>query len=587
MFVMAVTKAETFLSSGHFRDTKYGKLRMKDPRDSSRGSHRKVTWLCDCGRETEVAVCTVVSGNTSSCRKCDMVTADHMRAARFGKLCMKEPADLMPGSRKKVAWLCDCGREARIQPLSVMSGHTVSCGRCNELSVKEVSRKFGKLRMKDPRPVLPGSHETVEWECDCGNVTSRPVHLVMSGHTRSCGSCNVLPPDVWAVAEYGFLTMESPEALSPGSNRRVWWRCRCGGRIESEVYPVTIGRTTRCGQCQSRASDWYEAHKDEIRALKTPFLLTEVPTGWIIPLEDVRGYEKPFRAICGACRCEYSPMWQMDFDHVSDEKAVSVNQARGGSVEAMRKEMAACQLVCAACHRVRTKAFQDGATPCPCGRRPKSLADAAKHSRVCPQAEKPQELGKQEVADVLDRLELREGGTEDVIPFLQSYHYAGHGRSASRSYVATHLDEIVAVVKFSPPVRKEVATSLGWAPDQVLELDRFCVRPRWQFKNMASKVMGLALSAVRRDFPSVTTLVSFADPGQGHTGTIYRATNWRHVGQTGTSFVYVDPSGNEVNKKRVYEAAKKVGVTEREQAEAMGLVKRTLRPKEKFIYELR
>ncbi len=66
---------------------------MSDPVDSSRGSHRKVQWNCDCGRTTVIAICTVVSGNTSSCRKCNMLTAEHMSTAKFGKLRMKDPAD--------------------------------------------------------------------------------------------------------------------------------------------------------------------------------------------------------------------------------------------------------------------------------------------------------------------------------------------------------------------------------------------------------------------------------------------------------------------------------------------------------------
>lgn len=46
---------------------------------------------------------------------------------------------------------------------------------------------------------------------------------------------------------------------------------------------------------------------------------------------------------------------QMDFDHVTGTKRFNIGQARQQvSVETLRAEIAKCDVVCAACHRVRT-----------------------------------------------------------------------------------------------------------------------------------------------------------------------------------------------------------------------------------------
>lgn len=46
--------------------------------------------------------------------------------------------------------------------------------------------------------------------------------------------------------------------------------------------------------------------------------------------------------------------WVMDFDHVAGDKVKNVNQLRRRNVGSVRDEIEKCELVCAACHRMRT-----------------------------------------------------------------------------------------------------------------------------------------------------------------------------------------------------------------------------------------
>lgn len=61
-----------------------------------------------------------------------------------------------------------------------------------------------------------------------------------------------------------------------------------------------------------------------------------------------------------------------------------------------------------------------------------------------------------------------------------------------------------------------------------LELSRL-----WIFdevpRNAESFLIGRSIRHIRRNLPTITTLVTFADPEYGHKGTIYKAANWTEV----------------------------------------------------------
>jgi GNAT superfamily N-acetyltransferase len=169
---------------------------------------------------------------------------------------------------------------------------------------------------------------------------------------------------------------------------------------------------------------------------------------------------------------------------------------------------------------------------------------------------------------------------------FKDYHYNKFGRPQTAIYSAILDDKVIAAVKFCTPVRLEVATTLGYEYKDVIELDRFCIHPEYQKKNFASWLMSRVVKQFKTDFPDIKALVSFADTRFGHVGTIYKASNWKELGQTSPSYVYVDLDGNEINKKTLYGYAKRRNMKERECADRLGLKKVPTPPKIKYIYEL-
>lgn len=60
-------------------------------------------------------------------------------------------------------------------------------------------------------------------------------------------------------------------------------------------------------------------------------------------------------------------------------------------------------------------------------------------------------------------------------------------------------------------------------PTNWLELTRWCLNGE---KNGGSRQWSIVRKAIKSRFPSITTVVSYSDPSQGHTGALYRASGW-------------------------------------------------------------
>jgi hypothetical protein len=67
-------------------------------------------------------------------------------------------------------------------------------------------------------------------------------------------------------------------------------------------------------------------------------------------------------------------------------------------------------------------------------------------------------------------------------------------------------------------------------------------------KNAASFLISKSIGLIRRD-GRWDYLITYADEGQGHTGTIYRATNWEYKGLTTSEAVFVNEQGRMVSRK--------------------------------------
>ena len=121
-----------------------------------------------------------------------------------------------------------------------------------------------------------------------------------------------------------------------------------------------------------------------------------------------------------------------------------------------------------------------------------------------------------------------------ALEFITTTHYA---RGASRTAVHTHRlrrvsdGAMVGAAMWLPPTKVAAQSVAGEQWREVLSLSRLAVS-EGEPQNAASLLLGGSMRLVARD-ERWSTYLTYADTRHGHTGAIYRATNWQYVGAVG------------------------------------------------------
>lgn len=163
---------------------------------------------------------------------------------------------------------------------------------------------------------------------------------------------------------------------------------------------------------------------------------------------------------------------------------------------------------------------------------------------------------------------------------VQEHHYAKGG---SNTCVYMHGlyrrsdDKLLGVAWWLPPTRvaAESVNKEHWK--KVLSLTRLVVLPEVE-TNACSYLLGRSIKLIKKDGRFIS-LVTYADDRMGHTGTIYKASNWIYVGRTGPYPAWVDQNGKQV-------AAKATKNRTKAEMLALGHTKIGSFYKHKFVYHL-
>jgi hypothetical protein len=95
------------------------------------------------------------------------------------------------------------------------------------------------------------------------------------------------------------------------------------------------------------------------------------------------------------------------------------------------------------------------------------------------------------------------------------------------------VEKLIGVMTYGHPVSNRTVASITKETklelDEVLELTRLVCLDGYA-TNTESWFIGQSFKWLKKHAPEVKVLVSYADPEQEHTGTIYRATNWLYQG---------------------------------------------------------
>ena len=165
----------------------------------------------------------------------------------------------------------------------------------------------------------------------------------------------------------------------------------------------------------------------------------------------------------------------------------------------------------------------------------------------------------------------------EAVDFITETHYA---KGAPNTAVARHAlirkldDRMMGVALWLPPT-KNAAASVSEDYRAVLALSRLCVHDEAP-RNAASFLLGRSMRMLDRERWPV--LLTYADTALGHTGAIYKATNWTRLGEVPGSDNWINSAGVRRGRKRGgrnYTAA---------EMREMGFTKLPTKPKLKFIH---
>ena len=94
----------------------------------------------------------------------------------------------------------------------------------------------------------------------------------------------------------------------------------------------------------------------------------------------------------------------------------------------------------------------------------------------------------------------------------------------------------VGVIIFGRGANKSLLAPYGLKQEQGAELVRIAMR---EHKTEVTRCVSIAFKMLKKHYPNLLCVVSFADPEQGHEGKIYKAGNWIYDGMTAGADEYI------------------------------------------------
>ena len=256
------------------------------PHDVTYGSHRRVWWRCEKGHSWQAEVksrtllgagCPVCAGKVVVPGVNDLATLRPDLAAQWHpeRNLPLTPERIAPGSHKRIWWVCGKGHvwqaaaaaRANGERCPVCAGKVVIPGENDlatlypEIVAQWDGEKNGRLTAKE---VSPYSNRKAWWRCREGHSWQAAI-AARTKRKTGCPYCTgrkvLAGYNDLATAE-PFVAMQwhptlnaplTPEQVSAGSRRQVWWQCSLGHVWKARVHSRTGKQRSGCPVCAGRA----------------------------------------------------------------------------------------------------------------------------------------------------------------------------------------------------------------------------------------------------------------------------------------------------------------------------------------------
>lgn len=160
----------------------------------------------------------------------------------------------------------------------------------------------------------------------------------------------------------------------------------------------------------------------------------------------------------------------------------------------------------------------------------------------------------------------------DANRLVRRLHYSGKVVNNSQLHLGAFLhDRLEGVMQFGPSLDKRKIQGLvaGTAWNDFLELNRMAFSDALP-RNSESRALGVAFRLIRKHYPHVRWVVSFADAAQCGDGTIYRASGFVLTGIKKNNQVWAAPTGETFSRTSLTD-----GRSKQQQQQARQVVSRT------------
>jgi hypothetical protein len=152
------------------------------------------------------------------------------------------------------------------------------------------------------------------------------------------------------------------------------------------------------------------------------------------------------------------------------------------------------------------------------------------------------------------RLIVKPISAKDANRIVRALHYSGKVDTRSQLHLGVFLDgKCGGAMQFGPPIdkRKVIGTVRGTQWNQMLDLHRMAMAD-WLPKNGESRAIAFVMRWIRKTYPHMQWVQSYADGTQCGDGTIYRASGFSLIGIRDNTSMYQMPDG-EVCCKIIFE----------------------------------
>lgn len=133
---------------------------------------------------------------------------------------------------------------------------------------------------------------------------------------------------------------------------------------------------------------------------------------------------------------------------------------------------------------------------------------------------------------------------------VERYHYSGKCTQNSQIHFGVFLNgRLEGALQFGPSIdKRRMAQNLGIGFNESIELNRMALSDNCP-KNSESRALSICLRILKKKYPFLKIVISFADACQCGDGTIYRASGFKlHSYKVNTSLLMM-PNGEIVAKK--------------------------------------